>query len=480
MTAFFPWRIFLKIFASITVLLALALLSAVVVATGGFKEPFFTTEVFVFLASFWIMALLGATFLAFRLTLPLRRVILKALRIASKKHVAGLVPDTDHDVFIDEPGEYYELEVALDKIRKKLKKRRVQLAHEREEAQALMTFLADAVFSLDRGENIRFFNSNFATQFLDASQVRTHSEGGEIKFTDVFRDPEVVESVRRALRGQAETLQRRMATRLDPQGRDFSLRVSPLREEKDREIYGAMAIFHDITDLKRAERVRAEFVENASHELRTPLTSIKGYLSTAQEDAEQGRYEHLPAFLKTISKNVDRLIDLVNDLLTISALESNPSLHWEAVRPEEVTEEVVERLSPLAMEKGILIKSRYNSGPFRADYKLIDQVLSNLVGNAIKYIPEGKEVEIDWSKSENNEEVVLSVRDNGQGIAEEHLNRLFERFYRVDKARSRDAGGTGLGLAIVKHIMQSHGGGVQVRSRLGEGAEFICRFPRRD
>lgn len=474
---YFPWRLYTKIYIYVLTLMIVTLVTAVAASTDGFQLKHFTERMIALILTFFVASIAGSAILAYRLTLPLRRVILKALRIASKKQREGL-PDSDLEIFEDEPGEYYELEQALDKIRRKLKKRRIQLAHEREEAQALMSFLADAVFSLDQMEHVKYFNSKFATQFLDAEQVRSHGVGRDLKFTDVFRDPEIVEKLRSSLRdGSVHTLQRRLPTRLDSSGRYFSLSVSPLREEKGREIYGALAIFHDISEMKKAEKIRAEFVENASHELRTPLTSIKGFVTTAKEDAEKGIYDQVPAFLGTISKSVDRLTELVNDMLTISALENNPSLTKTEVRPEEVTEEVLERLAPMASEKKILIRANYNCDPFQADFKLVDQVLTNLIGNAIKYIPSGKHVIVDWSESRETDEVVLSVKDNGLGIDEKHLERLFERFYRIDKARARDAGGTGLGLSIVKHIMQSHGGSVSVVSSPGQGAEFICRFP---
>lgn len=484
MTArYFPWRLFTKILLTLIMLMGLTFILAVALATDGFRAVLFTDRFVAMILSFSVLSLVGAILVAVRLTLPLRRVILKALRIASKKQMVGLglpIENDDDDIYEYEPGEYYELEMALDKIRKKLKKRRVQLAHEREEAQVLMTYLADAIFSLDREEKIKYYNSNFATQFLDPDQVRSQGEGIELKLVDVFRDPEILQKIRSALNeGLVQTIQRRLPTRLEASGRYFSLRVSPLREEKDRGIYGAIMIFHDITDMKRAERMRAEFVENASHELRTPLTSIKGYMATARDDAKRGTYDQLPAFLETISKSVDRLIELVNDLLTISALENNSAINWVEVQPEEVTEEVLVRLTPLASEKKIMIKSHFNCDPFKADFKLVDQVLTNLVGNAIKYIPEGRQVTVDWSQARGAREICLSVRDNGPGIAEEHHARLFERFYRIDKGRSRDGGGTGLGLSIVKHIMQSHGGTVAIKSKPGEGAEFICHFPLR-
>lgn len=479
-TRFFPWRIYWKFYLTLVILLNLSFAAAVVAMASVFDFPFWDPRLWALYALFLVVSMSIAAMAAYRVAAPLKRVIIKALRLAHKKR--ELASDDEivgEDLFDEQPGEYFELEQALDKIRRKMKKRRIQLAHEREESQALMSFLADAVISIDRDERVKFFNSNFATHFLDSAQVRVSTEGSDLKLIDVFRDEEILAKIRMALHeGRVQNLQKKISTRMEGGGRFFSVVISPLCEEKSREVYAALVLFHDITEFKRSELIRVEFVENASHELRTPLTSIKGFVTTAREDAESGRYEMVPEFLRVISKSVDRLIDLVNDLLTISSLESGSSLKSETIQPQELTEEVVERLSPLASEKRILVKAHYDLGDFKADHRLMDQVLTNLIGNAIKYVHIGGQIDVNWSQ-DNDKAIRLNVKDNGPGISEEHLNRLFERFYRIDKGRSRDVGGTGLGLAIVKHIVQSHGGQVVVKSAPGQGSEFICVIPQR-
>lgn len=474
---YFPWRFFFKVFTAFGAATCLLFVLAIALWQFFVDSESATTRLTLTVAFGFPAALIISALFAFRTTWPLRRIILKALRIASKKNAPEIL-ETDEELFEQEAGEYLELEQALSRIQRKMQKRRNQLAHEREEAQALMSFLADAVVSLDRDERIKFYNSNFATQFLPVSQAQMASEGKDVRLSEVFRDPEILETVRRSLRtGQPETLQRRLITRLENISREFLVKVTPLREVKSREIYGSLVLFHDISELTRTQQIRAQFVENASHELRTPLTSIRGYLSTARDDADQKNYEQLPQFLSVISKSVDRLIELVNDMLTISGLESSWGLNLEPLRTDGATQEVVERLSPLAQEKKILITVQCLSQEVKADPKLLDQVLTNLVGNAIKYVPESGKIQITWTEDNDGKNALLSVKDSGPGIAPEHVGRLFERFYRVDKSRSRDIGGTGLGLAIVKHIMQSHGGSVSVKSELNQGSEFICRFP---
>ena len=294
----------------------------------------------------------------------------------------------------------------------------------------------------------------------------------------IFRVPELLAVFNRTLDiGETQTQTLKLDSIIDGEKRLFSVKVSPLREEKGQSpLYGAMALFHDITEIKKAEQIRIEFVENASHELRTPLTSIKGFVDTAKEDLQCGRTEHLGYFLGVISKSVDRLTDLVSDMLTLSSLESGTGVKRETVRPNEFTQDLIERMSSLAAEKQIMIKVINEANEFSADPRKVEQVLTNLVGNAIKYIQVGGKIDVRWE--EDDDHVILRVIDNGPGIAEVHLKRLFERFYRIDKGRSRDVGGTGLGLSIVKHIMQTHGGCVQVKSETGQGAEFICLFPK--
>jgi two-component system phosphate regulon sensor histidine kinase PhoR len=252
--------------------------------------------------------------------------------------------------------------------------------------------------------------------------------------------------------------------------------LTPLRRAKDQEVYGVIGVFHDITDIKLAEKIRIDFVENASHELRTPLTSVKGYLDTAQEDIKNGQYQQAGQFLDIVSRNVTRLIELVNDLLSLSTLDSNAELKLEMMEPLVISNQVVSELAPMAAAKNQAIRIVGQVPPFLADASKVDQVLRNLVSNAIKYGPEGKMIQVRWETG-GPRTVLLKVIDEGPGIPEEHHSRLFERFYRVDRGRSRDIGGTGLGLAIVKHIMEIHGGEVRVESQPGQGSEFVCQFP---
>jgi len=234
---------------------------------------------------------------------------------------------------------------------------------------------------------------------------------------------------------------------------------------------GTILVFHDLTRLKQLERTREEFVANVSHELRTPLSLIKGYVETLLDGAKD-KPAVASKFLQTIARNSERLQFLIEDLLTISELESGRlrmSLQTVALRP--LVEKVVEDFKSRAQSRKVTLINNVPDLIARADSDRLQQVLGNLVDNAIKYGRSEGRVEITGQAADGGA-IELCVQDDGPGIPAEALERVFERFYRVDKARSREQGGTGLGLAIVKHIVQSHGGRVWAKSEPGRGAAF--------
>ena len=247
--------------------------------------------------------------------------------------------------------------------------------------------------------------------------------------------------------------------------------------DRNGERQGMILVFHDLTRLKQLENTRKEFVANVSHELRTPLSMIKGYVETLISGAKDDP-SVATRFLQTIEKHADRLTYLIEDLLTISRLESGQivmNLKQLELRP--VADEVVSDLRSRADDKSVVLENQVPPQILvRADADRIQQVLFNLVDNAIKYgRPEGL-VRIG-ALAVDGQKIEVSVRDNGPGIPPEAIERVFERFYRVDKARSREQGGTGLGLSIVKHIVQSHGGEVWAKSTVGQGTTFLFTLP---
>lgn len=231
----------------------------------------------------------------------------------------------------------------------------------------------------------------------------------------------------------------------------------------------------DVTEERRLARVKSDFVSNASHELRTPLTNIRGYVEALQDSAGEGSPPD-PAFLSIVHANVLRMEELVSDLLNLSRAESaGVALEKEEIPLSALLERVASLHRPAADRTGRTLAVRAEEGSLRADEKSLTLALSNLVDNAIRHGVERGTIRVTGAIEEGD--AVFTVEDDGPGISREHLPRIFERFYRVDKGRSRDVGGTGLGLAITRHIVESHGGTIRVESRPGEGTTFHIRIP---
>jgi len=289
-----------------------------------------------------------------------------------------------------------------------------------------------------------------------------------------IRDPEVLECVQSALAEREDCVRRSIS--LVP-GRIFEVNASPMPGG------GAVAVLHDITRIEEVERTQRDFVANVSHELRTPLTSISGYVETLLDHEHQlsanGR-----EFLATILKNATRMNRLTEDLLVMARVEG-PSVELNAapVRADVLIRDAVKTLEGLVQEnQAILEIGATTETQVYADADAVMQVLGNLIENAIKYGQRNEERSRVVISAREIEEpfaaVEFSVKDFGAGIASEHLHRIFERFYRVDKTRSRESGGTGLGLAIARHMVQSQGGTIRAESELGAGSTFLFTLPR--
>lgn len=296
----------------------------------------------------------------------------------------------------------------------------------------------------------------------------------ERRITEITRNPAIYDAFLDGVRG-TERVGVKVETR-DPERRVFDLRVVPLRSAANSSITGAIGVFFDVTRLERLENIRQEFLSNVSHELRTPLTSIIALSETlavgAIDDPENNR-----RFVSIIQKNAARMHRLIDDILELSAIEAgNVKLHCETVPLRNLVDDVISSLSATASARNVELKNLVASqGNVYADPHRLVQMLTNLIDNAIKFNRDGGEVIVTLTNGDRDR---ILVSDTGEGIPSHHLDRLFERFYRVDRARSRELGGTGLGLAIVKHLAKSHGGEVTVRSQIGEGTEFTIELPR--
>ena len=256
--------------------------------------------------------------------------------------------------------------------------------------------------------------------------------------------------------------------------RIFQVHLTPIRIGE--QLHGVVAVFHDMTELRRLEQVRKDFVANVSHELRTPLTSIKGYVETLLDGAMDDSAA-LRRFMTSIRHHADRLQALVEDLLQLSSIESGRhEVEFASCRLDRISERVAEIFAKQVDRKQLALSLRFETErPARGDPELMERALSNLVDNAVKYTEQGGSIVI--GTVERDDEIILSVADTGPGIPSEALPRIFERFFRVDRARSRALGGTGLGLAIVRHTMELLDGKAWVESRLGEGATFYLSLP---
>ena len=404
------------------------------------------------------------------LLFPMGRVLLKAQGVlyAGEGTPAGF---EDNGEWEKEPyGEWSQLESSLENIRQDLRTKTENLRLEREELATLMGAISDAILAVDTDGVPLFFNTRFAVLFGNGDPLKSRT----IRLWEMFRAPEILEAFKAALQESRTASVKAIALdEVKGSKRFFSLSVAPLRKGSG-DVYGAVGVFHDVTELKAAEQIRIDFVANVSHELRTPLTAIKGYTDTLVQDAQEGK-PISGEFLAVVARNTDRLISLISDLLDLSSLESTDVMQKSQVSTAEITARVLKQLGSRFSDKKQTIDSRVNAPTVTLDPSRLEQVLVNLLDNASKYTPSGGKIEITWDREDRD--IVLRVRDNGPGIPAEHHSRLFERFYRVDKARSREQGGTGLGLAIVKHILQRHGGSVSVESQMGQGSVFICRFP---
>jgi len=328
--------------------------------------------------------------------------------------------------------------------------------------------MVEGVLLVDLGGRIRLVNQALKDQFhlVDDAVGKTVME--------VFRNIQLHNAVLQALSGKQVHGQE--LTFFDSQEHVFDVNAAGLRTE-DSLYMGAVVVFHNITRLKQLENMRKEFVANVSHELRTPLSIIKGYVETLLGEHSPDE-QTAQQFLRTVQKHSARLETLINDLLTISALESQRAhLALEFISLHAIVKIAIEELTQQAQAKSITISLKIpESFPkVKADAQRLYQVFVNLLDNAIKYIQRGGHVVV--SSKEHEEEMEVCVADDGPGIAPEHLSHLFERFYRVDKARSREVGGTGLGLSIVKHIVQAHGGRVKAENKSDGGSAFYFTLP---
>ncbi len=375
------------------------------------------------------------------------------------------IPKTDSVSFGRD--EWGELARAFELMQNEIIQREDRLLENSHRLEAVLSSMIEGVLAVDRAGKVMLANRAACKMFcLEIAQLQGR------KLLEVVRIPELREAIEKTK--QHGTFSKTEFQTLTSPKRRLRARVSPLAKESES---GVAVVLHDVTELRQLETMRQDFVANVSHELKTPLSSIKAYAETLRLGAINDQERNLE-FVERIETQAGLLDRQIHDLLELARVESgDAAFRISDVPINEVCQDCYEQFARIATENQLQLQLQICPGDplARADRKAVETVVSNLVVNAIHYTPAGGRVTIETSAESG--EAVIVVSDTGLGIASEHQTRIFERFYRVDRARSRDKGGTGLGLAIVKHLTQAFGGSVKLDSQIGKGSRFQVRLP---
>ena len=430
---------------------------------------YFIKKSFLFSSLFGLILILPLTyFLARSLTHPILEVSQKAIQLVSSTF--------GKEVQVSSSDELGSLSKAIGGMNVQFRTQIEEISKEKDYLQTILKGMVEGVLVVDGRGRILMVNDALRRLLSLSKDVSDKMP------LEIIRNAELEGAIRKAIQdGENIALE----LDLDKSGEKtievnvVSILPSNKRMDEDSEgIRGAIAVFHDITRLKQLEKIRQDFVANVSHELRTPLTTIKGYAETLLEGAL--KEDQAFQFVQVIKRHTDRLTKIVEDLLMLSRIETKEFLlKMEVISVRDFVDDIVDFVKDPAEKKKISLSRNEipSSLAVQADRNYLEQILINLLDNAIKYTPEGGKVIVS-AIEKDSKEIEFSVEDNGIGIPKEDLSRIFERFYRVDKGRSKELGGTGLGLSIVKHLVQAHGGRVWVESQMGKGSVFLFHFPQ--
>lgn len=418
-----------------------------------------------------LIAVIIGTF--FSMIIGYRLISSILLPIKDLKLIAGKVAQGQYNekVLITNNDELGDLARTFNYMTEELTKNMKEINAQNSKMNAILTSLVSVVIAVDREMRVMFMNR-------EAEKLFGISEGeAQGRYVlEVFRNSAVLDQVKELLRAREHV--KTEIEIFDRTQRIYHVYANPILDfTSNPENIGVVMLFQDVTDIRRLENMRKDFVANVSHELKTPLTSIKGFVETLKNGAVDNPVVR-DRFLDIIEVEAMRLTHLINDLLVLSDIEKrNDNGFKEAISMNRVTEEVIIMLNDSASKKHIALEFNFDAHlpALLGNPNWMKQMMLNLVDNSIKYTQEGGKVQI--SLVNKGSYMLIKIKDNGIGIAQEHIERLFERFYRVDKARSRNVGGTGLGLAIVKHIVLSFNGEIEVKSELDEGTEFNIKIP---
>lgn len=412
-----------------------------------------------------IAGLLVAIFVGYRYVRSVTKPI-KELTIATRKISGGNFGELVKVRTEDEIG---LLADNFNKMSLKLRDTINELLDKNTKLKAILSSMINGVIALDNNKRIILVNP-MAEKMLGIKEADVRNK----YVSEVLKDLEenIYELLNTKIQSKFEIEVK------EPNSKIFNVYINPIKLTNDpNRVIGVLVIIQDITDIRRLERMRKDFVANVSHELKTPLTSIRGFVETLKSGAVEDK-EIRNKFLDIIDIETSRLTNLIEDLLLLSQIEnSNEMTKKDIIDVNKSIEEVIQILGGLANKKGVHLIEKVNRNlPYLSGNRgWFKQMLINLIDNGIKYTPEGGTVTVTAYSTKNR--LVIKISDTGIGIDEKHLSRLFERFYRVDKARSRKVGGTGLGLAIVKHIVLAFKGEISVKSKVNKGTEFIVSFP---
>lgn len=416
-----------------------------------------------------LLTLLVAFGLALILSYPFIRLLTRPIvEMMSAAHELAK-GRMDRRVTIRSQDELADLGRALNRMASDLEARMTKITEDRARLTAILSSMVEGVLVLDCRGTILMVNAALERMFrLKEQEVVGRS------YLEALRHYPLIALIKTVL--DARTNQSQEVVIQIPQEAHFYVQASVAPDCRDQEVC-AVLVFHDITELKRLERVRKDFVANVSHELKTPLTSIKGYIEALLDGAKDDP-KKCSAFLSVIQKHADDLNATLSDLLQLSAIESG-QYRWkrEAVSVPDLIEKAVGLVRSTVEKKkqSLSIISSESLPDIYGDSDKLTEVLINLLDNAVKYTPEDGKIMIEAKAAK--EAVEISVSDTGVGIPPKEIPRIFERFYRADRARSREMGGTGLGLSIVKHIVEAHRGTVRVQSEPGKGSRFTVVLP---
>jgi two-component system phosphate regulon sensor histidine kinase PhoR len=394
------------------------------------------------------IALLAAFLISNNVVRPIRHLTLAARKVASG--------DFSVRVFLKTKDELRVLADSFNRMNEEMERMFSELGQQKEELNSIIDSLQEGLLVLDKQGRIIRSNESFR------KIIRNQAAEGKF-YWEIMRNPRLAELLEKA-GGE----KKKFIEELTLGDRVFMCSVTPLERGE-----GIVSIFYDITEIKNIEKVKKDFVINVSHELRTPLTAIKGYAETLWKEVDTAPGKK---YLEIVERNTDRLINIVSDLLLLSSLEEKAGLKLEDIDLNGFLENVITMFDQRLKDKhlSLMVDVKENLPIIKADSFKLEQMLVNLLDNAIKYTDHG---EIAVSIDVHEKRVRIQVRDTGIGIPKDDIPRIFERFYVVDKSRSRRSGGTGLGLSIVKHIVLLHHGTINIESALGKGTAVTITLP---